>query len=115
MIPMPAVMHQAEEQAVEYVDDVGGLYFRAICLKRAGMIVPQHSHEHDHVTLIANGEARVWVDGAWLGDFKAFRALEIKAGKKHVFMALEPNTRLACVHDLNGEPYRILAETKLGD
>lgn len=101
------------EQPVQFVDEVGGIYFRAICLERAGDVVPQHSHEHDHVTLIASGRARVWCDGIWLGDFAAFHALEIKAHAKHVFLALEPLTRLACVHNLHGAAYRIAEEHEL--
>jgi hypothetical protein len=112
--PLPDVTGGMRHEPVEYVDDVGGLYFRAIILKHAGMVVPQHSHDHDHVTLIANGAARVWIDGKWLGDYAAFRAIEIKARAHHIFQALEPNTRLACVHNLNGGKYRIHAETKVG-
>lgn len=112
-IPLPTKLVPLDEQPVEYVDDVGGLFFRAVCLKSAGDVIPQHSHAHDHVTLIASGAARVWVDGEYLGEFSAFRAIEIKASKHHIFQAREPNTRLVCCHQLNGKEYEILAETKL--
>lgn len=98
------------DQPVEYVDDVGGLYFRAICLENVGDVVPQHAHDHAHVTLIASGKARLWIEGAWVADIPAFKAIEIEANRKHIFQALEPKTRLACVHDLKGEPYRVAKE-----
>lgn len=93
---------------VEYVDDVGGLYFRAVLLPNVGDRVPQHMHDHDHVTLIASGAARLFIDGEQKEDISSFRAIVISANKQHVFEALEPNTRLACVHQLNGEQYKLV-------
>ena len=103
--PIPNGLVQRTQQPVEFVDEVGGLYFRAICLANVGDTVPQHVHDYDHVTLISSGAARVWVDGRHLGDFKGFHALEVKANREHLFQALEPNTRLACVHQMSAEAY----------
>lgn len=114
-VPMPKEFVAIQDQPVQFVDEVGGLYFRAIELVEVGHTVPQHSHTYDHVTLIASGAARVWVDGAYLGEFKGFHALKVEALKKHVFQATEPHTRLVCVHQLNGAEYRIHEETRLGD
>lgn len=108
--PLPEGVERSE-QAVEYIDDVCGLYFRAICLENAGDAVPQHAHDHDHVTLIASGKARLWIEGVWVEDIHSFKVIEIEAGRKHVFQALEPMTRLVCVHNLNGEPYRVAKES----
>lgn len=95
-----------------YIEEVCGLYFRAILLNQFDR-VPQHTHDYDHATLVCSGKVRMWVENELIGDFEAFQALEIKARKAHVFQALEPNTRLACVHNLNGKEYAFLAETKL--
>lgn len=84
---------------VEYIEEAAGLYFRSIVLEQFET-VPQHSHDHDHATFVGSGAARVWVDGVWKGDYIAGRAVEIKAGRKHVFQALSPYTRLTCVHDI---------------
>lgn len=100
-------------QPVEYIEDVCGIYFRGICLANALEAVPQHQHDHDHATLVASGAVRVWVENEYLGDFASPKAIEIKAGKAHIFQALEPMTRLYCVHNLDGEPYRVLRETQL--
>jgi hypothetical protein len=40
----------AMSELVEFVEEVAGHYFRSILLPRAGMRVPQHTHDHDHAT-----------------------------------------------------------------
>lgn len=100
MHALPEHLHEIAEQPVERIEEACGLYFRSVLLERAGTVIPQHSHDHDHATFVATGRARVWVDGVWYGDFGAAAAVPIKAGRKHVFQALEPMTRLACVHDI---------------
>lgn len=112
-IPLPSGMRLGD-QPVEYIEEVGGIYFRAILLQNIGDAVPQHTHDYAHVTLIAAGKVRLWIEGAWVADIEAFKAIEIEAHRQHVFQALEPNTRLSCVHNLNGEPYKALGVAKLG-
>lgn len=89
------------EYLVEFIEEVGGIYFRSIRLAKAGMFVPQHEHDHDHATFCGNGAARAWADNEWIGDVEQGRAIEIKAGRHHTFMALEDNTLLTCIHDLS--------------
>jgi quercetin dioxygenase-like cupin family protein len=97
--PLPTGGVPFDEPPIEFIQEVGGLYFRAILLEKTGSVVPQHKHPFNHVTLVASGKVRMWVDGAWVGDFSGFYAIEIEANKEHVFQALEDNTRLSCVHD----------------
>lgn len=98
---LPDVTTPLSEQPVERIEpDVAGLYFRSVLLEQAGTVIPQHEHDHDHATLVCSGKARVWVDGAYFGDYEAGRAIEIRAHCAHVFQALESNTRLCCVHDI---------------
>lgn len=96
---LPDLTTPATEQPVERIEDVAGLYFRSVVLAE-GVAIPQHAHDHDHATLVCSGRARLWVDGAYVGEFEAGRAIEIRAHCQHVFQALEPNTRLCCVHDI---------------
>lgn len=101
--PIPSPVNGAElmEPVVEHViGDVAGLYFRTMLLKEVGTVVPQHTHDYDHATLIGSGSVRLWVDGEWIGDFIAGMALEIIANHEHLFQALEPMTRLTCIHTL---------------
>lgn len=101
LYPLPDLTHALADQPVERIEpDVAGFYFRSILLEKAGTPIPQHAHDHDHATLVCSGAARVWIDGEYHGDFGAGRAVEIKAGKLHVFQALEPQTRLCCVHNI---------------
>ena len=96
--PLPAAADSYP--SVELIEEVAGIYFRSVLLANAGDVIPQHVHDHDHATFVGAGKARLWVDGVWSADYEAGRAVEVKAGKSHVFQALEPNTRLACVHDV---------------
>lgn len=67
--------------------------------------IPQHSHAHEHLSLVAHGAVRVWCDGMLLGDFKAPAGIVIKARSKHLFLALQEST-VCCIHrvGLDGEP-----------
>lgn len=104
--PLPTQLEN-ERLPVEYIEEVGGLYFRAINLEKLGDVVKQHTHDFEHVTCVCSGAVRVWVGGEWKGDIIGFKAIVIAANKAHTFQALEPNTRLACVHQLNGAQYAV--------
>jgi quercetin dioxygenase-like cupin family protein len=100
--PLPADLEHCDPP-VEFIEEVCGIYFRSILVEKEGMLVWQHVHDYDHATYIGSGAARLWVDGVWQADYQAGSAAGIKAGAKHVFQALKPNTRLACVHDARRE------------
>ena len=89
-----------KEALVEFVDEVCGIYFRSMLLKNTGDLALQHVHDHDHVTYVGNGAVRFYVDGKFIADVPAGKAVEIKAGVPHQFRALAPNTRITCVHDV---------------
>jgi quercetin dioxygenase-like cupin family protein len=76
------------------------------CIFAAGTHIAQHSHNADHLSIIATGAVRAWCDGALLGEFRAPAGIVIKARAKHMFLALEPLTTVLCVHrvDESGEP-----------
>lgn len=99
--PVPTDLRPLDSVPVESIEEVCGLYFRSILLERAGTVIPQHEHDHDHATYVGSGSARVWVNGEWIADYKAGSAIPIKAGDTHLFQALEPMTRLVCVHDID--------------
>lgn len=85
--------------SVEYrsTDDV---LAKTMHIKRKNIVVPQHSHEFDHMTVIGQGSIRAWCDGELLGDFSYPASLIIKAGTKHKFLSLEDNTVLICIHNV---------------
>jgi quercetin dioxygenase-like cupin family protein len=98
--PVPTVFTPLEDVVVEFVEEKAGIYFRSVLLAKAGTVIPQHVHDHDHATFVGSGSVRLWVDGEWAGDVKAGHAIEIKAGREHLFQSLADNTLLACIHDV---------------
>lgn len=88
-------------QPVQKIVEACGLYFRSVILSDRGNIIPQHSHDHPHATFISSGRVRGWRNGEWIGDKGRGDAFEIEAGSAHVFLALEPDTMLTCVHSLD--------------
>src|SRR5262245_8560958 len=98
--PIPTDRRPLEYAPVESITECCGLYFRSIVLQCPGDLVPQHKHDHDHATLVASGQARCWSNGVYIGDYSAGEAVTIYAGVEHLFQALQPMTRLVCVHDI---------------
>lgn len=74
---------------------IGGLYFRSINLK-SGQFGMQHTHNHDHATVILKGRVRLWIDNGLESEYEAGDIVEVKAHKSHVFEALE-ESRITCV------------------
>lgn len=99
-IPLPAKTREAKAVPVERIEECAGIYFRSILLEEVGTFIPQHIHDHDHATLVCSGRALAWADGKCLGEFEAGQPVWIAAGAMHHFQALEANTRLCCVHDI---------------
>lgn len=98
--PMPDCTHALHELPLEQISEVGGFYFRSVTFKEVGTIIPQHVHDHDHVTFVGHGRFRGWKDGEWIGDRSAGQAFFIPKGSAHIFMSLEPDSLLTCVHDV---------------
>ena len=90
-----------------------GIYCKVYTVPDAGTLLPQHSHEHGHITAVTSGEVRVWRDDALLGDFGAPSLISIPARVMHSFLTLTPAVGLMCIHnadhaDPEGEP--VIAE-----
>jgi len=80
------------------IDDV---FIKVMQINKAGTYVPQHSHAYDHGSFLAHGSIRVWQDGKLDADYHAPCLLHIRAGVKHLFQALEDNTRVLCIHNVS--------------
>lgn len=91
----------AEQPAITDIKIVDGIFVKQIAVRAAGMIIPQHSHSWDHLSMIAAGAVRVWADGEPLGDFRAPAGIAIKAGVKHTFLTIEPGTIIYCIHNIS--------------
>jgi hypothetical protein len=99
MYARPNPPESAKEAPVEFISEACGLYFRSLRL-HIWDVVGQHSHDHAHATLVGAGRARGWCGEEWIGDKGPGDAFEIKMNTDHTFQALEPDTRLVCIHDI---------------
>lgn len=89
-----------------YVDD--WLWVKPIPLK-AGEACVQHTHAHDHVTLVAAGTVRAWVDGQDRGEISATSCFKVAALAEHRFLAVT-DAVIVCIHNLRGEGYPAIVE-----
>jgi quercetin dioxygenase-like cupin family protein len=67
--------------------------------KRAGDIEIGHTHQFDHLTLLAKGRLRVTVEGK-ATEFTAPQMIYIRADKVHELVALADETVAYCIHAL---------------
>lgn len=101
-------MKRAERQPVGDLTLYAGIYVKRWTVLDAGMVLPQHAHQHDHITYLVSGSIRVWRGDLLVGDHFAPGALKIPARQPHTFQALENNVVLLCIHNADhldaGEP-----------
>jgi hypothetical protein len=104
---------EIDQSGVE-IHTCDGVFLKQYHFPLAGMIAPQHQHLWDHLTMLARGAMHIWKDGVHMGRFDAPCGIEIKAGVKHTFQTIEPDTVLYCVHNLHSaDKVTILAEHEL--
>lgn len=84
---------------------VDGVFIKQMHIRQKDTLIPQHSHDHAHTSMLAAGSVRVWVEDQCIGDFKAPHPIFIEARKFHKFVSLEPDTIIYCIHNVsrNGE------------
>jgi quercetin dioxygenase-like cupin family protein len=73
------------------------MYFR-----RAGDVELGHTHQFDHLTLLAKGKLKVTVAGV-TSEFAAPHMIYIKADKIHELEALADETVAYCIHALRNK------------
>lgn len=78
---------------------VANLYSRMMHFKNAGDIEEGHTHQFDHLTLLAKGRLKVTVDGQ-VSEFTAPHMVYIKKDKHHILEALTDETVAYCIHAL---------------
>lgn len=79
--------------------EADGVWAAQIVIALAGSLVPQHSHEWDHLTMLATGRVRVVENESVTGEYSAPAGILIKAGVKHLFETLTDNVTLYCIHN----------------
>lgn len=81
---------------------VANLYSRMMHFKRAGDVEYGHTHQFDHLTLLAKGKLKVTVDGV-ASEFTAPQMIYIKADKHHELVAMLDDTVAYCIHALRSK------------
>jgi quercetin dioxygenase-like cupin family protein len=83
---------------------VANLFSRMMHFVSAGDVELGHTHQFDHLTLLAVGSLRVTVEGKTT-DFKAPHMIYIHKDKNHELVALEDNTVAYCIHALRDQDF----------
>jgi len=78
---------------------VSNLWLRQMHFLKAGDQNEGHSHNFDHMTLLAHGSVEVDVEGNKT-TFSAPHMIYIAKGKRHFLTALQDGTIAYCVHAL---------------
>lgn len=78
---------------------VANLYSRMMHFVKAGDTEIGHTHQFDHLTLLAKGKLKVTVEGK-TSEFTAPHMIYIHADKVHELVALTDNTVAYCIHAL---------------
>jgi hypothetical protein len=89
-----------QPETIEF-SSADGVFVKMMHIREANVAVPQHAHTYDHLSLLARGSCRMAKDGLDMGVFRAPCALEIQAGVKHLFVSLEPDTIIYCIHNVS--------------
>lgn len=93
---MKRAEHQPEETEIALY---AGVFVKTWSVRDAGTLLPQHSHEFPHLTLVMRGAVRVYRADELLGDYRAPATVRIPAGVLHTFLTLTPDCALACIHN----------------
>ena len=110
-------MKRAINQPVGELTLYAGIFCKLWFVADRGTLLPQHSHEFAHLSLLVQGKAHVWRGDEYLGVFVAPATIKIPAHTFHKFETITNNVAIACIHnadhaDPEGEPV-IAAENNL--
>lgn len=93
---MKRAEHQPEQVNVCIYADV---FIKTWSVRDVGTVLPQHAHEHPHITMVVQGSVAAECDGVDLGVFHAPAMIRIPANTLHQFLTLTPDVVLACIHN----------------
>lgn len=82
-----------------YIGCVANLFSRQMHFKSAGDTEIGHTHQFDHLTLLAKGKLKVTVEGV-ATEFTAPHMIYIRADKVHELVAMLDDTVAYCIHAL---------------
>lgn len=102
-------MKRAEHQPTTELCIYAGIYCKTWTIADEGSLLPQHSHQHPHISFIVSGSVQVWCDRVGIATYHAPAMVKIPARTFHRFLTLTPDVVIACIHnadhiDADGEP-----------
>lgn len=86
-------------QPVVHIGSVGNIFSRMMRFEKAGDTEVGHTHQFDHLTLLAKGKLKVTVEGV-SSEFTAPHMIWIHKDKVHELEALTDETVAYCIHAL---------------
>lgn len=86
-------------QPIVHIGCVANLFSRMMRFEKAGDVEVGHTHQFDHLTLLAKGKLKVTVDGV-ATEFTAPHMIYIHKDKVHELVALVDETVAYCIHAL---------------
>jgi quercetin dioxygenase-like cupin family protein len=86
-------------QPTVHLGCVANLFSRMMHFAKAGDIEMGHTHQFDHLTLLAKGKLKVTVEGT-TSEFTAPHMIYIHKDKRHELQALTDDTVAYCIHAL---------------
>lgn len=87
-------------QPIVHLGCVANLFSRMMHFEKAGDIEIGHTHQFDHLTLLAKGKLKVTVEGK-VSEFTAPQMIYIHKDKVHELEALTDGTVAYCIHALH--------------
>jgi quercetin dioxygenase-like cupin family protein len=86
-------------QPIVHIGCVANLFSRMMRFEKAGDTEIGHTHQFDHLTLLAKGKLKVTVDGVST-EFTAPHMIYIHKDKVHELESLTDETVAYCIHAL---------------
>lgn len=86
-------------QPIVHIGCIANLFSRMMHFEKTGDIEIGHTHQFDHLTLLAKGKLKVTVEGI-SSEFTAPHMIYIHKDKVHELEALSDDTVAYCIHAL---------------
>jgi quercetin dioxygenase-like cupin family protein len=80
----------------------GNVYTRMMVFENVGDVEQGHTHEFDHLTLLATGSLKIVANGQET-IFNSPHMIWINKDVQHELTSLEPNTVAYCIHAVHGK------------
>jgi len=93
------VRAEQQPETTEFVAD--GVWINQVVIKGIGIALPQHAHQHDHMTCVTKGSVRVERDDMAPQEFTAPAVVMIPALVKHLFVTLSEEVIVLCIHRID--------------